>query len=90
MRSLLGDGKSYNSYEKVPLYANKVGPFHNPTETYQYYDYPFCQPEEGKVFKPEDLGEVLGGNRLVNTPYDLSFLRDYDNEPLCGYVALIL
>jgi len=83
-RALLGDGKSYQSHEKVPLYANKVGPFHNPTETYQYYDYPFCQPEEGKVFKPEDLGEVIGGNRLVNTPYDLSFMRDYPNEPLCG------
>ena len=24
-------------HDKVPLFANKVGPFHNPSETYQYY-----------------------------------------------------
>eukprot|EP00976_Prorocentrum_cordatum_P111387 1195358-Prorocentrum_minimum.AAC.9 len=31
MRTLLGESDhKYKSHEKVPLYANKVGPFHNP------------------------------------------------------------
>lgn len=39
-------------------YANKVGPFSNPSETYQYFDLPFCRPEGGLEHKPETLGEV--------------------------------
>ena len=27
--------KSYKHDAEIPLYANKVGPFHNPTETYR-------------------------------------------------------
>ncbi|KAK9271488.1 hypothetical protein L1049_001847 [Liquidambar formosana] len=34
----------YKNGEPVPLYANKVGPFHNPSETYRYFDLPFCSP----------------------------------------------
>ena len=28
------------------------------SETYQYFDLPFCQPPEGLKHKPETLGEV--------------------------------
>ena len=41
------------------------------SETYQYYNLPFCTPKEGKEYKPEGLGEVLEGDRLVNTPYSI-------------------
>jgi hypothetical protein len=34
-----------------------VGPFASPTETYQYFDLPFCQPKT-KDNKPLTLGEV--------------------------------
>ncbi|KAJ9557812.1 hypothetical protein OSB04_012426 [Centaurea solstitialis] len=34
----------YKSGDVVPLYANKVGPFQNPSETYRYFDLPFCLP----------------------------------------------
>jgi hypothetical protein len=49
----------------LQLYANKVGPFSNSAETYQYYSEPFCQPPAGKEYKAEGLGEVLEGDRLV-------------------------
>lgn len=49
----------------MQLYANKVGPFSNSAETYQYYSEPFCQPPAGKEYKTEGLGEVLEGDRLV-------------------------
>ena len=29
-RALLGSDHKYKVHEQVPLYANKVGPFHNP------------------------------------------------------------
>ena len=50
---------------------------------YQYYNLPFCTPKEGKEYKTEDLGEVLEGDRLVNTPYRLAFRTDVDNQVLC-------
>jgi len=34
-------------------------------------------------YKAEDLGEVLEGDRMVGTPYDVSFRVDRDNESLC-------
>ena len=99
------------------------------SETYQYYDLPFCQPPEGLTHKPETLGEVSGlfplpgmpafctcccykkdlslstlscisgssgtslkscpslqvvdGNRLIVTPYDLSFQKEHEHTSLC-------
>jgi hypothetical protein len=38
------DSHRYRPGDAVPLYANKVGPFHNPSETYRYFDLPFCAP----------------------------------------------
>eukprot|EP00879_Flechtneria_rotunda_P020572 GHRR01021647.1.p1 GENE.GHRR01021647.1~~GHRR01021647.1.p1 ORF type:complete len:567 (+),score=108.98 GHRR01021647.1:104-1804(+) len=75
---------TYHKGEEVVLYANKIGPFHNPSETYQYYTLPFCLPKDGKQYVTEDLGEVLEGDRLVNTPYSLKFLEDVENQVLCS------
>mmetsp|Transcript_32648 Transcript_32648/g.39520 ORF Transcript_32648/g.39520 Transcript_32648/m.39520 type:complete len:615 (+) Transcript_32648:134-1978(+) len=84
-RTLLGKADhTYKTHEKVALYANKVGPFHNPSETYEYYRLPFCPPEGGLEHKSEDLGEVLIGDRLVTTPYEVSFRVDHENEKLCS------
>jgi hypothetical protein len=53
------------------------------SETYQYYTLPFCQHKDGKKYVTEDLGEVLEGDRLVNTPYDIKFREDVENQVLC-------
>ncbi|GAB4827283.1 Cellular adhesion and filamentous growth protein [Ancistrocladus abbreviatus] len=72
----------YKPGDPVPLYANKVGPFHNPSETYRYFDLPFCSPAHVKE-KKEALGEVLNGDRLVSALYKLDFLVDKDSEIIC-------
>ncbi|KAI6677238.1 hypothetical protein NL676_038034 [Syzygium grande] len=72
----------YKDGEAVPLYANKVGPFHNPSETYRFFDLPFCSPENVKD-KPEALGEVLNGDRLVSAPYKLNFKEEHDSKAVC-------
>ncbi|XP_027155558.1 transmembrane 9 superfamily member 3-like [Coffea eugenioides] len=72
----------YQPGEPVPLYANKIGPFHNPSETYRYFDLPFCIPDHIKE-KKEALGEVLNGDRLVSGPYSLDFLVDKESDLLC-------
>ncbi|CAM6118491.1 unnamed protein product [Calypogeia fissa] len=82
-RSLLNaQNHKYEANEPVPLYANKVGPFQNPSETYQYYDLPFCAPKNIR-HKTEDLGEVLEGDRMVTTMYNISFIEDKESVHLC-------
>ncbi|CAM8938898.1 unnamed protein product [Rhodiola kirilowii] len=72
----------YKAGDFVPLYVNKVGPFHNPSETYRYFDLPFCSP--GHVTeKKEAFGEVLNGDRLVSAPYKLDFLSEKEAEVVC-------
>ncbi|XP_020100304.1 transmembrane 9 superfamily member 3-like [Ananas comosus] len=72
----------YKPEDPVPLYANKVGPFQNPSETYRFFDLPFCIPEHVKE-KTEALGEVLNGDRLVDAPYKLDFRVDFDSKLVC-------
>ncbi|CAH0556992.1 unnamed protein product [Brassicogethes aeneus] len=41
---------------------------------YEYYSLPFCLPKGGSTaiqYKSENLGEVLRGDRIVNTPYEV-------------------
>nr|XP_016505253.1 PREDICTED: transmembrane 9 superfamily member 2-like isoform X2 [Nicotiana tabacum] len=77
-----GSDHKYKAGDSVPLYANKVGPFHNPSETYRFFDLPFCAPAHVKE-KKEALGEVLNGDRLVSAPYKLDFMYDKDSEIVC-------
>ncbi|KAK9185651.1 hypothetical protein WN943_026009 [Citrus x changshan-huyou] len=73
----------YNAGDLVPLLVNKVGPLNNPSETYQYYDLPFCRPEPIK-WKKETLGEVLNGDRLASALYELKFLEAKTGVTLCS------
>jgi transmembrane 9 superfamily protein 1 len=73
----------YAAGDYVPLYANKVGPFHNPSETYMYFDLPFCHPKGHVTEKREALGEVLNGDRLVEALYELKFKDNKEMVILC-------
>lgn len=55
------------------LWVNKVGPYNNPQETYNYYSLPFCHPSNNPVHKWGGLGEVLGGNELIDSQIDIKF-----------------
>lgn len=51
---------------------------------YAYYSLPFCRPKNDKFeFKSENLGEVLRGDRIVNTPYEVKMLKDVKCKLLC-------
>ena len=39
---------------------------------YRFYDLPYCEPDpEDAKHTPENLGEILRGDRIVNTPYEV-------------------
>lgn len=44
--SQIGWTASYKQGDAVILYVNKVGPYHNPQETYHYYTLPVCRPDQ--------------------------------------------
>jgi Endomembrane protein 70 len=67
-------------------------PFNNPTETYRYYSFPFCQVHhdeedrnlrEGANPHNQRLGESIVGDRRETSPYDLTFNDVIDWRVLC-------
>ncbi|CAL0304017.1 unnamed protein product [Lupinus luteus] len=72
----------FNVGDVIPFFVNKVGPFNNPSETYEYYDLPFCYPDP-LIRKKESLGEVLNGDRLMNALYEFKFRENRVDESLC-------
>ncbi|RZB38698.1 transmembrane 9 superfamily member 4, partial [Asbolus verrucosus] len=54
---------------------------------YEYYSLPFCLPKGGLDaihYKSENLGEVLRGDRIVNTPYDVKMAENTPCTVLCN------
>lgn len=73
----------YEDEQEVQVSMNKVWPFANPTETYKYYDFPYCQPQ---VVMPHfmTLGMVLRGDRLVNSLYQMHMKRQVPRTVVCN------
>jgi hypothetical protein len=57
---------------RIDLWANTVGPFSNPSETYQYYTLPMCPPSF-KAKRSQRIGHALSGDHAVLTDYVIPF-----------------
>uniref|UniRef100_A0AC34FJ01 Transmembrane 9 superfamily member n=1 Tax=Panagrolaimus sp. ES5 TaxID=591445 RepID=A0AC34FJ01_9BILA len=51
---------------------------------YEYYSIPFCRPAGELHYKSENLGEVMRGDRIVNTPYEVFMKKDETCKSLCS------
>lgn len=63
----------FNLGSRIEVKAVKMTSIHTQLP-YEYYSLPFCFPRGGQaaiVYKSENLGEVLRGDRIVNTPYEV-------------------
>lgn len=67
----------YQPDDQVTLWVNKVGPYNNPQETYNYYSLPFCGSSGTAAHKWGGLGEVLGGNELIDSQIPINFESMY-------------
>jgi transmembrane 9 superfamily protein 2/4 len=52
--------------------------------SYEYYTLPFCRPAGDLHYKSENLGEVLRGDRIVNTAYEVFMKKDETCRSLCS------
>ncbi|XP_065923656.1 transmembrane 9 superfamily member 4 isoform X2 [Magallana gigas] len=55
---------------------------------YEYYSLKFCEPKGDREYKIENLGEVLRGDRIVNTPYEIKMAKDMPCRVLCNSIKL--
>ena len=73
--------------DAVTLWVNKVGPFNNPQETYNYHELPFCKVEGADGRKPKHkwggLGEILEGNELIDSNMEFRFRHDQPKSTMC-------
>jgi len=77
----------YTQSEDVRLWVNKVGPYHNPQETYVYYSLPFCssKPVDELEHRWDGLGEVLEGNDLISSGLAMGFMVPVpDHTKICS------
>ncbi|CAD7698457.1 unnamed protein product [Ostreobium quekettii] len=76
----------YKIGEPVILWVNKIGPYNNPQETYNYFYLPFCRPvpKSGKERNWGNLGEVLEGNELVNSGLAIKFRENITKTEFCS------
>ena len=77
----------YKAGDVVNLWVNKVGPYHNPQETYIYYSLPFCstKPVDQLEHRWDYLGEVLEGNDLISSGLDIQFRSPVkDHSKICS------
>ncbi|CAN7998974.1 unnamed protein product [Ixodes hexagonus] len=73
---------AFKDGDKVMLYVNKVGPYFNPHETYHYYQLPVCRPNK-IVARSLTLGEVLDGDRMAESLYEIDFKVPVEKKALC-------
>ncbi|KAL6007752.1 Transmembrane 9 superfamily member 1 [Asimina triloba] len=73
----------YQIGDPVTLWVNKVGPYNNPQETYNYFSLPFCHPSDNPSHKWGGLGEVLGGNELIDSQIEVKFQKNVDRSSIC-------
>lgn len=77
---------TFKTGDPVTVWVNKVGPYNNPQEIYNYYYLPFCKPKpHARVRRnPNSLGNSLQGNELIDSGIDISFQVDTPTTQLCN------
>lgn len=78
----LGKKHHFAEQEYVPFEVNKIGPYSNPSETYEYYSLPFCPPLKVE-HKHSSLGEDFSGDHKYTARYDVRFKVPIQFTSLC-------
>lgn len=50
---------------------------------FSYYSLPFCQPKEGIQKVGENIGELLMGDQIENSPYKFQMMTNQDDMKVC-------
>ncbi|AOA63054.1 Cellular adhesion and filamentous growth protein [Komagataella phaffii] len=82
---------TYSRNDSVPLLVNHITPsLKTSSKKYVYsYDYyfprfHFCKPDGGPHKQSESLGAIIFGDRIFNSPFEISMLENKTCETLCS------
>jgi len=73
--------KEYDTGALVPVKVNKLTSAKTQIP-YRYYHLPYCKPEKVKQ-KVENLGEILTGDAIENSPYEIKMRTNSTCRVLC-------
>jgi len=74
--------REYKAGETVQLKVNKMTSSRTQLP-YDFYDLPFCRPEKGIIDSAENLGEILTGNVIQNSPYEIKMHEEVSCKVVC-------
>jgi len=74
--------KSFSKGDSVELKVNAMTSIED-LYPLEYYRLPFCKPSDGIMLKNENLGELLKGDRIENSPYIIKMKIDMYCEQVC-------
>ena len=91
--TLLGAGTSFyvpgvapqdfNAGDPIDVKAVKMTSAHTQLP-YEYYSLKLCKPKDGVVeYFSQNLGQIIRGERIVNTPYQVEMNRKVECKVLC-------
>ncbi|KAJ8670564.1 hypothetical protein QAD02_001823 [Eretmocerus hayati] len=73
----------FKTGQKIDVKAVKMTSTHTQLP-YDYYSLPFCYPRNKTLhYKSENLGEILRGDRIVNTAYEVAMRENVTCRLLC-------
>mmetsp|Transcript_59915 Transcript_59915/g.111016 ORF Transcript_59915/g.111016 Transcript_59915/m.111016 type:complete len:612 (+) Transcript_59915:86-1921(+) len=74
--------KEYKKDAEVELKVNKLTSVKTQLP-YNYYTLPYCKPNDGIQKVNENLGEILAGDLIENSPYKISMRKNVTCAHLC-------
>ncbi len=79
--------KTYKRGNDLGVKVNAITSFESELP-YSYYSLPFCKPEEGVRKTAENLGELLIGDQIENSPYKFQMNENQTHVKVCVHAAL--
>jgi len=76
----------FHKSEDIAVRAVKMTSAHTQLP-FEYYSMQFCKPKDGVViYSSENLGQIIRGERIVNTPYTIKMAENNECSVLCNTV----
>ena len=75
--------QDFSEGDKIEVRAIKMTSAHTQLP-YEYYSMDLCKPESGVLeYSSQNLGQIIRGERIVNTPYNIEMNRNVKCKVLC-------
>jgi transmembrane 9 superfamily protein 2/4 len=72
----------YREGDKLDVKVNSITSIETELP-YSYYSLPFCQPPEGVKKVAENIGELLMGDQIENSPYRFTMMKEEKDVKVC-------